>query len=315
MQRYNHLAFVFPGQGSQSVGMLAELAESFPEVRQVFARVSEIMRFDLWNLVSKGPEDLMNRTENTQMIMLAAGVAVWELWCSQTPVRPGWMAGHSLGEFTALVCANSISFPDAVSLVRRRARLMQEAVPAGKGAMAAVIGLDDPVITEICRKISGRDGLVAAVNFNAPGQVVIAGHTATVELAIEAARAAGARKAVKLSVSVPSHCELMQPAAEKFSGILQQVDFQAPEVPVIHNFDVASHSEAELIRTVLGKQMYRPVRWVESIKYLYSQGVTKIVECGPGKVLSGLNKRIVRDCETYPVFDTTSLDKAMENCE
>jgi [acyl-carrier-protein] S-malonyltransferase len=315
MQRYNHLAFVFPGQGSQSVGMLADLAATFPEVQEVFSRASDVLHLDLWKMVSKGPDDLLNRTENTQPIMLAAGMAVWEIWCSQTPVRPGWMAGHSLGEFTALVCAKAISFEDAVNLVRHRARLMQEAVPAGEGAMAAVIGLDDPVIVEICRKTSGQEGVVGPVNYNAPGQVVIAGNAAAVAAAIEAASAAGARRAVVLPVSVPSHCELMQPAAEKFSEILDGVDFQTPEVPVIHNFDVASHSASEVIRSVLAKQMYSPVRWVDSMKFLYDQGVTKIIECGPGKVLSGLIKRIVRDCETYPVFDPITLDKAMENCE
>ncbi|MGH8498004.1 MAG: ACP S-malonyltransferase [Methylococcales bacterium] len=315
MQRFNHLAFVFPGQGSQSFGMLASLSEAFPEVRRVFSRASEVLHFDLWELVTAGPENLLNRTENTQPVMLAAGVAVWEIWCGQTPVRPGWMAGHSLGEFTALVCANSISFEVAITLVRQRARLMQEAVPAGQGAMAAVIGLDDPVIVEICRKISRPGCTVAAGNFNAPAQVVIAGNRAAVDAAIEAARAAGARQAVLLSVSVPCHCELMQAAAEKFSETLRGINFAAPEFPVIHNFDVVSHTDSEVIRSVLVKQMYSPVRWVESIKYLYGQGVTKIVECGPGKVLSGLNKRIVRDCETYPVIDPDTLDKAMENCE
>ncbi|MGH8477102.1 MAG: ACP S-malonyltransferase [Methylococcales bacterium] len=315
MQRFSHLAFVFPGQGSQSVGMLAGLAASFPEVRQVFSRASEILHFDLLALATEGPENLLNRTENTQPVLLAAGVAVWELWCSQTPVRPGWMAGHSLGEYTALVCANSLSFESAVSLVRQRAQLMQEAVPSAEGAMAAVIGLDDALIMEICRKISGPAGLVAPVNYNAPGQVVIAGNKKAVDQAIESAKAVGARRAVELPVSVPSHCGLMQAAAERFSRILSGIEFGAPEIPVIHNFDVASHSASDAIRSVLVKQMYNPVRWVESIKYLYGQGVTKIVECGPGKVLSGLNKRIVRDCETYAVMDPGSLDKAVENCE
>lgn len=315
MQRFSHLAFVFPGQGSQAVGMLTSLAESYPEVRQVFSRASEILHFDLWALVTEGPEDLLNRTENTQPVMLVAGVAVWDVWCNQTPARPGWMAGHSLGEFTALVCANAIPFESAVSLVRQRAQLMQEAVAAGEGAMAAVIGLEDAVVVEICRKISSPAGLVAPVNYNAPGQIVIAGNKKAVDQAVEAAKSSGARRAVELSVSVPSHCGLMQGAAEKFSRILDGIEIKVPEIPVIHNFDVASHFDPSAIRSALVQQMYNPVRWVESIKYLYGQGVTKIVECGPGKVLSGLNKRIVRDCETYSVVDTASLDKAVENCE
>ena len=315
MQQYNHLAFVFPGQGSQSIGMLAELAESYPEVQQVFSRASDILKIDLWKLVKEGSEELLNRTENTQPLMLTAGIAVWEVWCSQTPVRPGWMAGHSLGEFTALVCANSISFEGAVNLVRRRAQLMQKAVPEGEGAMAAILGLDDPALIEICKSISGPDGIVAPANFNAPNQVVIAGSRKAVEAAIEAASKAGARRAVALPVSVPSHCVLMKQAAEIFAGDLEAIAFDPPAVPVIHNYDVTSHTASEVIQSVLIKQMYSPVRWVDSMKFLYDQGVTKIIECGPGKVLSGLIKRIVRECETYPVFDSATLDKAMEYCE
>lgn len=315
MGQSNHLAFVFPGQGSQSVGMLSELAECFPEVQQVFARASEVLQQDLWRLVTEGSADQLKQTENTQPVLLAAGVAVWKIWCNQTSVRPAWMAGHSLGEFTALVCANSISFENAIALVRHRAELMQEAVPVGAGAMAAVIGLDDPVIVDVCGKISRPDGIVAPANFNAPGQVVIAGNAKAVDRAIEVVKAAGARRAVTLPVSVPSHCPLMQPAAEKFIEILSDLSFAVPEVPVIHNFDVASHPASAGIVRVLMKQMYNPVRWVDSVRILHSEGVTKFVECGPGKVLCGLNKRIVKNCETYPLLDPSALEKAMENCE
>ena len=315
MTQKDDLAFVFPGQGSQSPGMLRELAESFPEVRQVFSRASDVLKLDLWKMVREDQTGQLNQTTNTQPAMLTAGVAVWEVWNSQTSVRPGWMAGHSLGEFTALVCANSIAFEDAVALVRQRATLMQDAVPVGAGAMAVVIGLDDDVIADLCLGISGPDGIVSSVNFNSPGQVVIAGNAAAVGVAIEAAKEAGARRAMILPVSVPAHCELMRPAAEKFADHLDGVSIEAPEIPVVHNFDVASHSDPVAIRDVLMKQVYNPVRWIESVKHLHAQGVTSFVECGPGKVLCGLNKRIVRECNAFPIVDPASLEKAVEKCE
>lgn len=315
MGQSNNLAFVFPGQGSQSIAMLSELADHNSEVKEVFARASEVLHQDLWRLCIEGPDEQLNKTENTQPVMLAAGFAVWEIWRKQTSLRPAWMAGHSLGEFTALVCAESVPFEKAVALVRHRALLMQDAVPVGEGAMAAVIGLDDPVIVDVCRNVAREFGIVAPANFNAPGQVVIAGSKAAVDIAIEALKEVGARRAVMLPVSVPSHCNLMLPAAEKLSEYLNELNFEVPKIPVVHNFDVASHSASDVIANVLTKQMYSPVRWVDSMRFLHDQGVTNFVECGPGKVLSGLVKRIVKNCHAYTTQNPNGLENAMENCE
>ncbi len=312
-QNYN-LAFVFPGQGSQSVGMLSDLAESFPIVRQTFSEASDILGRDLWQLISEGPVEALNQTENTQPAMLAAGVATWEVWCSKTDVRPSWMAGHSLGEYTALVCCGTMRFTDAVQLVAERGRLMQEAVPPGDGAMAAILGLEDHQVVKVCTDAAG-DEVVAAVNFNAPGQVVIAGNTAPVERAMQAAKAAGAKRAVKLPVSVPSHCQLMQNAAEKLAAKLQQIPLQIPEMTLIHNVDVASHSAPEVICNALKEQLFKPVRWVDGIKFMEDQGVTQFVECGPGKVLLGLNRRIARSAEHFAIFDVDSLNNVLEHIE
>ena len=312
-QNYN-LAFVFPGQGSQSVGMLSDLAESFPIVRQTFSEASDILGRDLWQLISEGPVEALNQTENTQPAMLAAGVATWEVWCSKTDVRPSWMAGHSLGEYTALVCCGAMRFADAVQLVAERGRLMQEAVPPGDGAMAAILGLEDHQVVKVCTDGAG-DEVVAAVNFNTPGQVVIAGNTAAVERAMQAAKAAGAKRAVKLPVSVPSHCQLMQNAAEKLAAKLQQIPLQIPEMTLIHNVDVASHSAPEVICNALKEQLFKPVRWVDGIKFMEDQGVTQFVECGPGKVLLGLNRRIARSAEHFAIFDVDSLNNVLEHIE
>ncbi len=244
-QHYN-LAFIFPGQGSQSIGMLAALAESFHSVRETFSEASDILGRDIWLLISEGPVEELNQTENTQPAMLAAGVATWKVWCSKTDVRPSWMAGHSLGEYTALVCCGAMRFADAVQLVAERGRLMQEAVPPGDGAMAAVLGLEDHQVVKLCADAAGDEG-VAAVNFNSPGQVVIAGDRAPVERAIEAAKEAGARRALMLPVSVPSHCALMRPAAEKLAAMLKRISVKLPEIPLIHNVDVASHGGADAI--------------------------------------------------------------------
>lgn len=309
-QTYN-LAFVFPGQGSQSVGMLADLAASYPEVKRTFERASDALGKDLWAIVSDGPEEELNQTHNTQPAMLAAGVAVWDVWCKHSNIRPAWMAGHSLGEYTALVCSDALSFEDGIRLVAARGRLMQEAVPVGIGAMAAILGLEDHQVVKVCAD-SAENEIVSAVNFNSPGQVVIAGNAAAVERAMLAAKEAGAKRAVLLPVSVPSHCALMEAAAQKLDKQLQSTVIDTPKMTLIHNVDVASHSAPEVIRNALKEQIYKPVRWADSIKFMHDQGVSCFVECGPGKVLVGLNKRIAKDAEQLSIYDTETLNKVLE---
>lgn len=308
----NGLAFIFPGQGSQSVGMLQELAADHPEVEETFRSASDILGFDLWRLVSEGPAEKLNLTEYTQPAMLAAGVAAWRVWRKVCDVSPSWMAGHSLGEYSALVCAGAMAFEDAVKLVAERARLMQGAVPAGTGAMAAILGLEDAQVVGLCAQLSTAQEVVTPANFNAPGQIVIAGHAAAVARAIEAAKAEGAKRAVLLPVSVPSHCPLMLSAAEKFKASLDQVRIETPTIPVIHNVDVAAHPAPEVIRAVLEKQLYGSVRWADSVKFMHEQGVRRFIECGPGKVLSGLNKRIAAEAKAEAIFNPDSLIKALE---
>lgn len=305
------LAFVFPGQGSQSVGMMTDLAEHFPEVKQTFERASNVLHKDLWALVNSGSDEELNQTQNTQPVMLAAGFAVWSIWRRHSSVRPGWMAGHSLGEYTALVCSEALSFEDGIRLVAKRGELMQSAVPKGVGAMAAVLGLEDYQVVKVCAD-AAEDEIVSAVNFNAPGQVVIAGHTSAVERAIVLAKAAGAKRAVPLPVSVPSHCALMKDAAEKLDEYLKNIEISMPKVTLIHNVDVASHNASEVIRNSVKEQLYKPVRWVDTIKFMYDQGVTHFVECGPGKVLIGLNKRITKDGTHFSLSDFHSLTNVME---
>ncbi|HEY8157694.1 MAG TPA: ACP S-malonyltransferase [Methylobacter sp.] len=309
-QIYN-LAFVFPGQGSQSVGMLNDLAASYPEVKHTFERASDALGKDLWSIVAEGPEEELNQTHNTQPAMLAAGVAVWLLWCKHSNVRPAWMAGHSLGEYTALVCSDALSFEDGIRLVAARGRLMQEAVPPGVGAMAAILGLEDHQVVQVCANAAEGE-IVSAVNFNSPGQVVIAGNVAAVERAMLAAKEAGAKRAVLLPVSVPSHCELMESASKKLDEQLQHTVIDTPKATLIHNVDVASHSAPEVIRNALKEQLYKPVRWADSIKFMHDQGVTSFVECGPGKVLIGLNKRIAKDAEHMSIYDPETLNKVLE---
>jgi [acyl-carrier-protein] S-malonyltransferase len=310
-EQQKNLAFVFPGQGSQSVGMLSQLAASYPEVKQTFDKASFVLGRDIWDLVTNGTEDELNQTQNTQPVMLAAGVAVWEVWCKHSAIRPAWMAGHSLGEYTALVCSGALFFEDAVKLVETRAKFMQEAVPAGIGAMAAILGLDDNQVVEICASVAETE-VVSAVNFNSLGQVVIAGHKAAVERAAAAAKEAGAKRAILLPVSVPSHCALMQSAADKLDEYMQDIALATPKMQLIHNVDVESHSAPEVIRNALKEQLYKPVRWVESVELLYNKDVTIFVECGPGKVLTGLDKRIAKDAEHLAIYDPETLNKVLE---
>jgi len=304
-------AAIFPGQGSQSVGMLSELAQQYPLVQQTFAEASDALGFDLWDMVQNGPDTDLNSTHNTQPAMLSAGVAVWRIWNESGAPQPAAMAGHSLGEFTALVCSGAMDFSDAVKLVAERGRLMQEAVPEGQGAMAAILGLDDAVVISVCEKAAEGD-VVQAVNFNSPGQVVIAGSAAAVDRAIQVATDEGAKKAIKLPVSVPSHCDLMKPAADKLAEKLTQIEIATPSIPVIHNVDVTSHSDADAIRNALSMQLYRPVRWVETVQKLVADGMSDMVEMGPGKVLMGLIRRIDRSVTCTPVQDPAGLDKALE---
>ena len=289
-------AIVFPGQGSQSPGMQAALAAKYDVVRSTWSEAGEAIGVDLWGIAQSGNEERLNETTITQPAMLAAGVAAWRVWLEAGGSRPAVMAGHSLGEYTALVCAESLPFVEAVRLVRRRAELMQAAVPAGQGVMAAVLGLDDEAIIAVCRNAAGDD-VVEAVNFNSPGQVVIAGHRSAVERAAEQARTAGAKRAVMLNVSVPSHCRLMKPAAAELARDLRSIDFAAPSIPVLSNVDVEAYETAADIRSGLERQLYSPVRWADTVRRLAVDGVTAVVECGPGKVLAGLTKRIDRSLE------------------
>ena len=305
------IAIIFPGQGSQSVGMLGELATSWPLVRETFAEASDTLGMDLWQVSSQGPKELLDRTDITQPAMLAAGVAVWRVWSQAGGLAPAWMAGHSLGEFTALVCAGVLGFGDAVALVAQRGRLMQEAVPAGAGAMAAVLGLADDQVVAVCAQ-AAQGGILEPVNFNSPGQVVIAGEVAAVERGIAAAKAAGAKRAILLPVSVPSHCALMRPAAERLAATLAAITLKAPRIPVLHNVTVDAVVDPAAIRDRLVRQLYSPVRWVETVRCLADQGVGLLLEAGPGKVLTGLTKRIDDRLEALAVLDPKGLALALE---
>lgn len=286
-------AMIFPGQGSQSVGMLAELGEVYTCIDETLSEASDALGFDLKGMIANGPEEALNQTVNTQPALLAAGVAVWRAWEEEGGSRPEAMAGHSLGEYTALVCGGSLDFADGLKLVAERGRQMQTAVPEGKGAMAAILGLKDDEILALCEEIS-NGGLVSAANFNAPGQVVIAGDKAAVERACELATERGARRAMPLAVSVPSHCALMRPAADAMREKLAEVDIASPRIPVIHNVDASTHSEPDEIREALIKQLYSPVRWTQSVLEMANQGIDTALECGPGRVLCGLIRRIDR---------------------
>ncbi|TCK18306.1 [acyl-carrier-protein] S-malonyltransferase [Thiogranum longum] len=301
---------VFPGQGSQSVGMLSALAEVYPQVGDTFAEASTVLGYDLWERVQNGPAEALNQTACTQPAMLTAGVATWRCWQAKTDALPAQMAGHSLGEYTALVCAGAMAFSDAVSLVEKRGEYMQNAVPAGVGAMAAILGLEDAQVEAVCAE-AAQGEVVSAVNYNSPGQVVIAGNASAVERAMALAKAAGAKRALPLPVSVPSHCSLMQPAAGQLALQLSAIDIQSPSIPVIHNVDAASHADPATIRDALAAQLYRPVRWVDCVRGMQAKGADTLVEAGPGKVLAGLTKRIEKTLTAIPVQDADDLDKAI----
>ena len=306
------LAFVFPGQGSQSVGMLGELAQTYTQVQQTFQQASDALGYDLWDIVQNGPDEKLNSTDITQPAMLSAGVSIWRIYSDLNGATPDVMAGHSLGEYTALVCAGAMAFEDAIKLVSARGQYMQQAVTKGSGAMAAILGLDDDAVREVCVAAS-EDDVVEAVNFNSPGQVVIAGNTVAVERATVLAKEKGAKRAVMLPVSVPSHCQLMQPAAEKLQQALKDINIQAPTISVINNVDVATPTDQNEIRDALVRQLYQPVRWVEVIQKMAQQGVQRIVECGPGKVLWGLDKRIDKSLEHVAMFDADSIQSQTVN--
>ncbi|MCG9711688.1 ACP S-malonyltransferase [Shewanella insulae] len=300
------IAYVFPGQGSQAVGMLADLAAEHEVVGQTFAEASEVLGYDLWQLVQEGPAESLNQTDKTQPALLTASVAIWRAIQATSAPKPALLAGHSLGEYSALVCAGVIDFKDAVKLVELRGQLMQQAVPAGTGAMFAIIGLDNDGIAKACEE-AAQGEVVAPVNFNSPGQVVIAGEKAAVERAADACKAAGAKMAVALPVSVPSHCQLMKPAADELAKALDALSFNAPSVPVVNNVDVATPETVEAIKDALVRQLYCPVRWSETVEKMAAEGVSQLVEVGPGKVLTGLAKRINRSLSAKVANDSASV--------
>ncbi|MDI1298477.1 ACP S-malonyltransferase [Methylotenera sp.] len=302
----NKFAFLFPGQGSQSVGMMNGFGES-AIIRDTFAEASDILGLNFWTMATE-PNEAINETTNTQPIMLIAGIATWRAWQASADKLPSVLAGHSLGEFTALVASGALSFADALPLVRYRAEVMQSAVPAGVGAMAAILGLDDAMVREVCAD-AAQNEVLEAVNFNSPGQVVIAGNKAAVERGMELAKAKGAKRALPLPVSVPSHCALMKPAAVKFTEYLKNVTVNAPQISVIQNADVAAYQDAEKIKDALVRQLYSPVRWVETVQAIHAQGITQAAECGPGKVLAGLTKRIVAELPCVALTNNEALNE------
>jgi [acyl-carrier-protein] S-malonyltransferase len=303
------LAFVFPGQGSQSIGMLADLAEAHPQVRATFDEASQGAAIDLWKLSAQGPEDQLNSTENTQPALLAASVAVWRVWQALGGAQPAQLAGHSLGEYSALVCAGALSLHDAAALVAERGRLMQAAVPAGVGAMAAILGGDDAQIAAVCEEVA-QGQVVAPANFNSPGQLVIAGHTEAVDRALAKLAELGVKKTIKLAVSVPSHCALMRDAADRLGERMASIAWRLPSIPVIQNAEARSYDTVEDIRGALQRQLYLPVRWTECVQALSAGGATRIAECGPGKVLAGLIRRIDKTLEARAIGTPAELDAA-----
>lgn len=306
----SNLAFVFPGQGSQKVGMLAELAAANPSVEATFREASDALGYDAWQMIQQGQQEEINLTERTQPLLLASSLAIWRLWNEKGGPLPAQMAGHSLGEWSALVCANVLDFADAIKIVRARGSYMQKAVPVGVGAMAAILGLSDDIILDACNT-ARQDDIVDAVNFNAPGQVVIAGTAAAVDRAIRICKEAGAKRAMALPVSAPFHTRLMQPAAEQLTDLVMSTAFASPRVPVIHNLHGRPESNPETIKTLMLEQIYKPVMWVDCIQGLKATGAELFVECGPGRVLNGLTKRIDRDLSSFSTDDEASLDNAL----
>jgi len=300
-------AFLFPGQGSQSVGMMQGFGD-LAVIRETFEQASAVLGQDLWRMATE-PNEELNQTANTQPLMLTAGIATWRAWQQAGGTQPAIMAGHSLGEYTALVATGALDFSAALPLVRYRAEVMQSAVAEGVGAMAAILGLDDDAVRVVCAE-AAQGEVLEPVNFNSPGQVVIAGNKAAVERGMDAAKAKGAKRALILPVSVPSHCALMQPAADKLRAYLENVTVSAPQVPVLHNADVVAYSDAVQIKDALVRQLYSPVRWVETVQAMAAQGVTQAAECGPGKVLAGLNKRIVADMPCVALVGNDALAEA-----
>lgn len=285
------IAFIFPGQGSQAVGMLAEFAKEYPVVRETFAQASQVLRFDLWELCQAGSVDALNETENTQPALLTASVALWRIWLQQRGVKPRFMAGHSLGEYSALVCSEALDFVTAVRLVAERGRLMQAAVPPGAGAMAAIVGLDNDKLQVLCDSLA-EGQVLSPANYNSIGQTVVAGDAAAVDRLLDQAKQAGAKLAKRIPVSVPSHCALMRPAAEQLAEILQTTHILVPRIPILNNVDVSIEEDPIAIKKALIQQLYKPVRWVEIIQFMEKCGIDALIECGPGKILAGLNKRI-----------------------
>ncbi|MDX5432613.1 MAG: ACP S-malonyltransferase [Halomonas sp.] len=304
------LALVFPGQGSQQVGMLRELAERYSVVRTTFEEAADALGYDLWKVVQEGPDEALNATACTQPALLTASVAIWRVWQELEGPRPGAMAGHSLGEYSAMVCAGVMGFADGVRLVRLRGEAMQEAVPVGRGAMAAILGLDDAIVETACAE-AAQNEVVAAVNYNAPGQVVIAGDKAAVERAIVLCQEAGAKRAMPLPVSVPSHCALMRPAAERLKTAMADLDMRPPRYTVYQNVDAQAHADVETLRTRLVEQLYQPVRWTSCVEAMEVAGASVFIECGPGKVLTGLGKRIAKGSKGLAVNDPDSLEAAL----
>jgi [acyl-carrier-protein] S-malonyltransferase len=309
----NHsLGIVFPGQGSQSIGMLADIAREFPIVEKIFFEASDILGYDLWALTQYGPAEELDKTAHTQPALLAASYAIWQILKTKKNLKPGILAGHSLGEYSALVCADAISYHDGIKLVAARGEFMQEAVPVGSSALGAIVGLDEDEIVSLCQKSALLDEVLAPANFNCPGQVVIAGHRQAVERALVLAKESGAKIAKLLPVSVSSHCVLMKPAAEKLAVMLASISIFKPAIPVISNVDVKVYENADRIRDGLVRQLYMPVRWTETIKQFIDHGVTQIIECGPGKVLNGLNKRIASDLQLTSAADAANLRSILE---